>query len=49
MIGDNIGALEDIRPGMKLSTVMIDNKETFFKVKVATAENINISGVVYKN
>lgn len=34
---------------MKLSSLMIDEKATLVKVKVATSQQINITGIVYRN
>jgi len=34
---------------MKVSALMIEEKATLMKVKLATAPQINISGIVYKN
>lgn len=48
-MGEEITSLEDLQCGMKVSALMIDEKATLVKVKLATSPQINISGIVYKN
>jgi len=48
-MGEEITCYDDLKVGMKVSSLMIDEKSTLIKVKLATSQQVNITGIVYRN